>query len=593
MLTSAGPKHERSYKMRTLNIAFAQMDAIIGDFAGNYKKIIAYLNEAETKGADLLILPEGAVTGYPAMDLYNRPNFIAFADKFNKKIANATKSLNCGVLFGSIIHNHHERMPETFIDYEMPYNVAILAEKGEIKDIRIKMDLPNLDIFDEKRHFANDNLQGPIMFRGINIGVPICQDVWGEDVSECLTESGAEILCSINASTWNHGKYDHRLNMAAARISENKLPLIYLNASGGQDAFIFDGQSFALDKSGALLMQLPPFDEGLALSHWYDDPTHGWTCDDAPKSAPLEGDEMVYRCLMQGLKGYMDKNSFKKVILGLSGGIDSALTATIAVDALGAENVSAVMMPSQFTSKESLDDARALANNLSIKLDTINIDNIRDTFSHELTAFKEQGRPESIDIAEQNIQARIRANLLMFLSNLSGALLLTTGNKSECAMGYSTLYGDSCGGFSLLMDVYKTKVFALSKWRNKHYRPYMRGGDIKNGNIIPENIISRPPSAELCDNQRDDQSLPPYDKLDIMLEILIEGRGKISLAQKKLLKQHGISHDDLNNVWKKVMQNEHKRFQAAPGVKISSTAFGTGWRYPLSHHYHKDIATDS
>ena len=449
------------------------------------------------------------------------------------------------------------------------YNAIVCLDKGEVIGKRFKVDLPNYGVFDDKRVFTPGPMPGPIVFNGVRIGVPICEDMWTPDVVECVSETGGEILLVPNGSPFEVGKFDVRVQLAVKRVIESGLPLVYLNQVGGQDEVIYDGGSFALGADRELKAKLASFREEVTTIEFRRGAT-GWECQPGPIARELPELEAVYQAMMLGLRDYVNKTGFPSVVIGLSGGVDSALTASVAADALGPERVHTVMMPSPYTAKDSLEDAEACARALGLRHDSINI-------GPAMTAYRQMleplfaGRKE--DVTEENLQSRARGMLLMALSNKLGGMVVTTGNKSEMAVGYATLYGDMCGGYNVLKDVYKTTVFALCKWRNAN-RP--EGALGAKGKVIPERIISKPPSAELRPDQKDEDSLPPYPVLDAILNGLIER----DLAAEDLVKE---GHDPavVARVWRLLEGAEYKRRQAPPGVKITSRAVSRDRRYPI------------
>ncbi|RMD63073.1 MAG: NAD+ synthase, partial [Alphaproteobacteria bacterium] len=424
------------------------------------------------------------------------------------------------------------------------------------------------------RLFKPGPMPGPVNFRGVRLGIPICEDMWGPEVCECLAESGAEILIVPNGSPYEMGKADVRLQLAVARVTETGLPLMYVNQVGGQDELVFDGASFVLDAGCNLRAQLPMFREALAVVDLSRDAEGGWVCDDGPREAPPEGIEPIYGALQLGLRDYVNKNRFKGIVLGLSGGIDSALSAAIAVDALGAERVHCVMMPSPYTSRESLEDAGECARLLGVRLDTVGIEPAMTAFDAMLKPAFDDLPP---DTTEENIQARSRMITLMAFSNKFALMLLSTGNKSEMSVGYATLYGDMAGGFNVLKDVYKTTVYRLAHWRNQ---TLPRGGLGPPGRVIPERILTKAPSAELKPHQTDQDTLPPYETLDAILECLIEDEMSIDEIVAR-----GHDHDTVARVWRMLDGAEYKRRQACPGVKITRRAFGRDRRYPITNAF--------
>jgi NAD+ synthase len=544
-----------------LNIALAQLDPLVGDVEGNIERARKARKDAAAMGADLVVFPEMFVAGYPPEDLVLKPAFLkAIEDGVNALAAeiDGGPALLIGAPWGT---------------EGKPYNAALLLEGGRIAAMRSKHDLPNYGVFDEKRVFAAGPFPGPIPFRDARLGVMICEDMWTPGVSECLQESGAEILISLNASPYESEKIDRRIMLAAARVQETGLPIVYLNQMGGQDELVFDGASFVVGADGARAAQLPAFLEKLSLTRWRRT-NRGWVCDEGEMSAVPSGPESIYQALCRGLRDYVNKNYFPGVLIGLSGGIDSALTAAVAVDALGPGRVHCVMMPSPYTAQESLDDAAEVARLLGITLETISIIPAMQAFDAML---KESfvGRPP--DTAEENIQARSRGMTLMALSNKLGYMVLSTGNKSEMSVGYATLYGDMCGGFSVLKDVYKTTVYELSRWRNEHRFDWAQGPE---GRVIPENVLVRPPTAELKPNQKDEDSLPPYSKLDDILRGLVEE----DLGVDEIVAR-GHDRETVVRVWNMLDTAEYKRRQAPPGVKVTRRAFGRERRYPITNGF--------
>jgi len=444
------------------------------------------------------------------------------------------------------------------------YNAAILLDGGKVSAVRYKHDLPNYGVFDEKRVFEAGPAPGPVNFRGVRIGVPICEDIWTPDVCETLEETGAEILIVPNGSPFERDKQDVRLNLVVARVTETGLPMIYLNQVGGQDELVFDGGSFAMSAEGEIRFRAPPFEEGLYRLELRAS-GKGVEPEQGEVAAPLALEASVYSALVTGTRDYVRKHGFPGVIIGLSGGIDSALTLAVAVDALGPERVRAVMMPSRYTSRMSLDDAEAMARGLGIRYDVVSIEPI---FAGVQSALSEVFRDTKEDVAEENIQSRCRGIILMALSNKFGCMLLTTGNKSEMAVGYATLYGDMAGGFAPIKDCSKLLVYRLARWRNTQ------------GHVIPDRIIEREPSAELRADQKDTDSLPPYEVLDPILEAFIER----DLSVEEIV-ELGYERAIVVRILELVRRNEYKRRQAPPGVRISARAFGRDWRYPITSGY--------
>jgi NAD+ synthase len=543
-----------------LAIAIAQLNPTLGDIAGNVAKIRAARAAAE--GADLVLCTELCVVGYPPEDLVLKRAFQDDAEAACRELAKDTADGGPALIVGSPWR----------VDGKL-YNAALLLDEGEIKGVRLKYDLPNYGVFDEKRVFAQGPLPGPVSFRGVRIGMPVCEDVWTGEVAECLAETGAEILLIPNGSPFENDKRDVRMNLMVARVVETGLPLIYANQVGGQDELVFDGGSFVLNADRSLAVQLPMFREAVALTHWRRE-SGVWRCADGPKAAPPDGNLAVYEAMILGLRDYVNKNRFPGVIQGLSGGIDSAISAAGAVDALGPDRVWCVMLPSKYTSRESLDDAAECARLLGVRLDEIAISPAVNGFEGMLRPVFADRKP---DLTEENIQSRVRGVALMALSNKFGHMVLTTGNKSEMSVGYATIYGDMAGGYNVLKDVYKTAVFKLSRWRNQQKPAGALGPD---GRVIPENIIAKPPSAELRPDQKDQDSLPPYDVLDDVLECLVERE----MAFEEITAR-GHDAATVTRVEHLLYVSEYKRRQAPPGVKITSKNFGRDRRYPITNGF--------
>jgi NAD+ synthase len=541
-----------------LAIALAQTDPKVGDVAGN----LALARDARAKaaklGADLVVFSELNIAGYPPEDLVLKPAFQEACRAAVESLAADTADGGPGVIVGA-----------PWVEAGRLHNTALLLDGGKIAALRHKHELPNYGVFDEKRVFAAGPLPGPVVFRGVRLGLMICEDMWFPDAAECLVESGAEILVVPNGSPFEIDKLDERIALGVQRVVETGLPLIYVNQIGGQDELVFDGASFVLNADRQLAAQMPGFVSDLALTKWRRN-AGGWACVEAPRAKPPEKLEAIYAALVLGLRDYVTKNRFPGVILGLSGGIDSALTAAIAADALGADKVRAVMMPSRFTSQESLDDAAACAKLLGIKYDTISIVPAVNAFAEMLGPAFEGTKP---DTTEENIQSRSRGLTLMALSNKFGHMVVSTGNKSEMSAGYATLYGDMCGGFAVLKDVYKTTVFDLSRWRNSNKPADALG---PKGAVMPERVIVKPPTAELREGQTDEASLGPYSRLDAILQALVEGEGSVAAVVAK-----GFAEDEVRRIWRMLDLAEYKRRQAPPGVKITRRAFGRERRYPI------------
>ena len=541
-----------------LSIALAQLNPTVGDVVGNAARLRTAHEKATLLGADLMVTSELALSGYPPEDLVVRPSFQETVQRELEGLAAATAHGRPGILVGA-----------PWTEDGIVYNAAVLLDGGGIADVRRKYELPNYGVFDEKRVFAAGPLPGPVNFRGVRLGVMICEDMWTDEVTECLEESGAEILVVINGSPFDVDKVDRRLNLAVARVTESRLPIVYVNQVGGQDELVFDGSSFVLDADAALKGQAPSWREDVLETAWRRE-NGAWHCETAKRHPPPEGLAAIYEAMTLGLRDYVAKNGFPGVIIGLSGGIDSALTAAVAADALGPERVRCVMMPSPYTSAESLEDAAEAALLLGVALDEVSIEPAMDAFETMLRPLFGNARA---DTTEENIQARSRGMTLMALSNKTGSMVLSTGNKSEMSVGYATLYGDMCGGYSVLKDVYKTTVFALARWRNQNLPPGMLGPE---GRAIPERVIVKPPSAELKPDQRDDDTLPPYEVLDRILDGLVERDMGVDAVVDE-----GFDRALVLRVWRMLLGAEYKRRQAPPGVKITRRSFGRDRRYPI------------
>ena len=545
-----------------LAIAIAQLNATVGDVAGNADKVRRARAEAAQQGADLVVFPELYISGYPPEDLVLKPAFQAACRTAVEQLARETAAPGPALVVGT-----------PWLEDEKLYNAAALLDGGAITALRYKVDLPNYGVFDEKRVFAPGPLPGPVNFRGVRIGLPVCEDIWGPEPAECIAETGGEILLVLNGSPYRHGVADQRLNVIVPRIKETGLPLIYVNQIGGQDELVFDGASLALNADCSLAFQLSSYKEEVVTTQWQRQ-GNTWRCVDGPNIAALEGDKADYAACVLGLRDYVNKNGFPGVVLGLSGGIDSALTAAIAVDALGAERVRCVMLPYKYTAQESLDDAAGCAKALGVRYEILPIAPAVEGFLEVLKpAFA--GLPR--DVAEENLQARTRGTTLMAISNKFNLMLVTTGNKSEMSVGYATLYGDMNGGFNPIKDLYKMEVFRLSRLRNGWKPEGAMGPD---GLVIPENILTRPPTAELRENQKDEDSLPPYAVLDPILERLIEGEQSVAA-----IVADGFDRDTVMRVERMVAIAEYKRRQAAPGVKVTLKNFGRDRRYPITNRF--------
>jgi NAD+ synthase len=551
-------------RLDVLRIAVAQLNPTVGDVAGNLAKAREARADAARQGADLVLFTELFIAGYPPEDLVLKPAFLAACERSVREFAEDTADGGPGVIIGTPL----KRKSGT-------HNSVVVADGGKIIAERFKVDLPNYGEFDEKRVFqAGPDMPGPVNFRGVRLGIPICEDIWGDlGVCETLAESGAELLVVPNGSPYYRGKLDVRHQVAIRQVIESGLPLLFANQLGGQDELIFDGASFAISAEKTLAFQMSQFEEAVVTTLWKRG-EEGWGCADGPMSKIPEKEEADYRACMLGLRDYVNKNGFKNVVLGLSGGIDSAICAALAVDALGEERLRAVMMPYRYTSKDSLKDAEDCARALGCRYDIVPIFEPVDGFSHALTQLFE-GTKEGI--TEENLQSRARGTILMAISNKFGSMVVTTGNKSEMSVGYATLYGDMNGGFNPIKDLYKMQVYALSAWRNTTVPPGALG---PSGEVIPKNIIDKAPSAELRENQTDQDSLPPYPVLDDILECLVENEMGVDEIVAR-----GHDRDTVHRIEHLLYIAEYKRRQAAPGVKITRKNFGRDRRYPITNRF--------
>jgi len=547
-----------------LRIAMAQLNQSMGDLAGNAEAMLAWRERAREQGADLIVYPELQLIGYPPEDLVLKPALVARAETELHRLAEATADGGPAMLVGTVIANGDHL-----------FNCVALLDGGRIAAIRQKRELPNYGTFDEKRLFAPGPLPEPVAFRGVKLGLPICEDIWFPFVTAHLAERGAQILINVNGSPYEIDKDDRRLNgVCAQRVAETGLPILYLNRVGGQDELVFDGASFVLNPDGTVAHMLEDWAEALAVTQWVTDEDGRFICLPGPVEAPDAHPADIYHAMIVGLRDYVDRNRFPGVVLGLSGGIDSALSAAVAVDALGAERVWCVMLPSRFTSRESLDDAAECARLLGCRLDTIPISPATEAFDAMLAPVFEGRGP---DLTEENIQSRIRGVTLMALSNKFGHMLLTTGNKSEMSVGYATIYGDMAGGYSVLKDAYKTTVFDLSRWRNANRTWLCRGPD---GPVMPERVITKPPSAELREDQKDSDSLPPYEVLDPILYGLVEQEKSVDQ-----LVAAGFERETVARIERLLYVAEYKRRQSPPGVKLGGRNFGRDRRYPITNAF--------
>ena len=547
-----------------LRIALCQLDQRIGDLSANADAMLEWRAKAAVEGADLVMVPELQLVGYPPEDLVLKPEFVRQTMEAAERLVDATADGGPALMFGTI-HS----------DEGVNYNAVVLAEGGKLIGRTLKHELPNYGTFDEKRIFAHGPLPEPIQIGGVKLGVPICEDIWLESVCQHLADAGADMLLVPNGSPYETDKDDQRQRLVRERAIETGLPIVYLNRVGGQDELVFDGSSFVTNDDGGIAVLMPDFEEAMAITDWVRTP-NGWRCEPGERATLSPYPEDMYRAMMVALRDYVRANGFPGVILGLSGGIDSALSAAVAVDALGADKVWCVMLPSKYTSDESLEDAAECARLLGVRHDVIPIVPGVDALDEMLAPCFEG---DNSGIAAENIQSRLRMVTLMGLSNKFGHMLLTTGNKSEMSVGYATLYGDMAGGYSVLKDAYKTTCFALSRWRNAN-RP--KGGLGPEGPVMPQRVIDKPPTAELRPNQKDEDSLPPYAMLDRILEALVEKE----LSVRETVAVTGADPAVVADIEKKLLRAEYKRRQAPPGVKLGTRNFGRDRRYPITNSFH-------
>ena len=547
----------------TLSITLAQLNQSVGDIQGNSAAMLAARARAKAAGADLIVFPEMQLIGYPPEDLVLKPALIERAATGLEELAKATATAGPAMLVGSVF----------VVDGNLHNGVALL-DGGKVAAIRLKHELPNYGTFDEVRLFQPGPLPEPIVFKGVMIGLPICEDIWHPDVCRHLADFGAELLICINGSPYEIDKDTLRIDgVAKRRAVDTGLPLAYLNRVGGQDELVFDGASFVVNGDGSLAVQLTDWEEQEVTTHWTRT-AKGWRCDQGELAKLAEHPEDIYCAMVLALRDYVDRNRFPGVVLGLSGGIDSAICAAIAADALGPDRVWCVMLPSRFTGQLSLDLATQCASMIGCRYDTIPINPAVVAFDEMLAG---SFADAEYDITEENVQSRIRGVTLMALSNKFGPMLLTTGNKSEMSVGYATIYGDMAGGYNPLKDAYKMTVFAISKWRNSHKPKIGLGPD---GPVMPEGIITRPPSAELRPDQKDEDSLPPYPVLDGILLGLVEHEKSVDQ-----LVTEGFERDTVVRIERLLNIAEYKRRQAPPGVKLGTRNFGRDRRYPITHAF--------
>ena len=545
----------------TFRITLCQLNPTVGDLTGNAALARAAWEEGRDAGADMVALPEMFITGYNAQDLVVKP-------VFHKAAMAAVEALAIECADGPAL-----AIGGPWAEDGKLYNAYLICKGGKIASKSLKHHLPNETVFDEVRIFDAGPLGGPYSVGNTRVGSPICEDAWHEDVAETLAETGAEFLLIPNGSPYYRDKFETRLNQMVSRVVETGLPLIYLNMVGGQDDQVFDGASFALNPGGALALQMPAFDTSVThidLERGAD----GWRVKDGEKVTQPDTWEQDYRVMVQSLRDYMSKTGFKKVLLGMSGGIDSAIVATIAADALGPENVRCVMLPSEYTSETSLEDAKECAEALGCRYDFVPIAQGREAIANTLAPLFE-GLEEGL--TEENIQSRLRGLLLMAMSNKFGEMVLTTGNKSEVAVGYATIYGDMAGGYNPIKDLYKMRVFEMCRWRNNNHRDWMMGPA---GEVIPDRIITKPPSAELRDDQKDSDSLPDYPVLDAILEMLVDDDASVADCVAA-----GFDRDVVKKIEHLIYISEYKRFQSAPGVRLTKSAFWLDRRYPIVNRW--------
>ena len=544
-----------------LTIACAQLNPCVGDLPGNAARVRKARADAADLNADLVVFSELVLVGYPPEDLVLRPALVDAAAGVLRELEKESAPGVPGLVVG---------LP--WMQDGLLYNAVALVADGRT-EIRLKHELPNYGVFDEKRVFAPGPVPDPVTFRDVRLGLPICEDVWSPACAAPLARKGAELLLVANGSPFEVEKFHQRLDLTRQRVNESGLPIAYVNQVGGQDELVFDGGSFIMNRDGSLAQLLPFWSEALVLSHWTRT-TSGYHCEGDAVWTPEPRLASIYNAMVLGLRDYARKNGFRGVVLGLSGGIDSALTAAVAVDALGAECVRGVRLPSRFTSEASMIDAADSARSLGIQMDTIPIEATVASAEHTLEPLF-SGR--SRDVTEENLQARVRAVLLMALSNKFGELLVTTGNKSEMSVGYATLYGDMCGGYSVLKDIYKTEVYALARWRNEQSP---EGGLGPEGLVVPESSLTKVPTAELRPDQTDQDSLPPYEVLDAVLSGLIEDEHSVDAIAAR-----GVARETVARIQRLLYAAEYKRRQAPPGVKITRKSFGRDRRYPLTNAF--------
>ncbi len=571
--------------MTCLKITSVQENPVLGDIRANLRCIEHAYQKAVLDESDLIVFSELFISGYPPEDLILRPEFTQACRQALNVVALWTQTSKTAIIMGTPWWKSEESSsnPEQGSQIKAaqntkalkPYNAAVLIEKGRIKPVCYKHALPDYGVFDDHRIFKSGHVFEPFIFKNIFLGVMICEDLWSKKIAQILHQKGAELLISMNASPYRRGISSKRFEVIKESVQRTDLPLIYVNQYGGQDELVFDGASLSVSHSGEIIQQLPDFTSSIMTAVWQKKTSH-WHCISAEKHPVKQGISADYAAILLAIRDYVHKNGYQNIILGLSGGIDSALVACLCVDALGKDHVTSFMLPSKYTSDQSLEDAYICAKRLDVECQELSIETIN---TEVLTVLDPLFSEQKTDITEENIQSRLRGILLMAISNKMGSLLMTTGNKSELSIGYATLYGDMCGAYNPVKDLYKTELYEMGRWRNKagNWQNWMKGSK---GSIIPERIFIKPPSAELKEGQTDQDSLPEYDLLDQILKLLIEEQNSVSeLVQK------GFPKTLVSEIEDKLYCSEYKRYQSAPGVKLGKCSFGRDWRYPLTHYY--------
>ena len=553
-----------------LRIALAQLNPTVGDVTGNLAMARTARQDAARQGADLVVFTEMFLSGYSPEDLVLKPAFIEKCRQAAEELAADTADGGPGIVMGVPWRDEKTGL----------HNSIAVMDGGKISALRHKVDLPNYGVFDEKRVFDAGPMPGPVNFRGVRLGIPICEDIWSDlGVSETLEESGAELLIVPNGSPYYRNKMDVRLQVVMRNVIETGLPVIYLNQLGGQDELVYDGGSFVMNSDKTIPVQMNQFEDSVTLTTWRRNDNKrgedGWECDAGVRATLTDTQECDWRACVLGLRDYVNKNGFKNVVLGLSGGIDSAIVAAMSVDALGEERVRCVMLPYRYTSEDSFTDAEGCAKALGVRYEIVPIEEPVEGF---LSALKDTFDGTQEGVTEENLQSRARGVILMALSNKFGSMVVTTGNKSEMSVGYATLYGDMNGGFNPIKDLYKMQVYALADWRNKHMPPDCLG---PTGEVIPQNIIDKAPTAELREGQTDQDSLPEYPVLDKILESLVEDEKSVD----EIVEENGFERATVERMEHLLYIAEYKRRQAAPGVKITKRAFGRERRYPITNQF--------